>query len=103
MNCVDISVSIISTNERHRLERLLPSLVASARLASTEILLVDNYSQDGTGEYVREHFPSMQVLRNDVRAGYGENHNRNLARARGRYFLIMNTDLLLGADVFVRL
>jgi GT2 family glycosyltransferase len=103
MDSVDISISVVAYNQRPCLERLLPSLVASARLTSTEILVVDHRSQDGSGEYVREHFPSVQVLRNDVRAGYGENHNRNLARARGRYFVIMNTDLLAGADVFVRL
>lgn len=35
------------------------------------------------------------MIINNQRAGYGENHNLNLQRARGKYFLIMNTDMLI--------
>jgi GT2 family glycosyltransferase len=100
---VELSISLVAYNQRHYLERMLPALVEATKLAPTEILVVDHRSQDGTAAYLRDNFPAVHVTRNDSRAGYGENHNRNLRRACGRYFVIMNTDILVQPDSFVRL
>jgi GT2 family glycosyltransferase len=99
----EITVSVVAYNQKQYLEKLLPALDEAARLAPTEILVVDHQSQDGSGDYIRSTFPQVQVIRNDARAGYGENHNRNLVRAQGAYFVIMNTDIVMEADAFVRL
>lgn len=100
----DVSISLISTNERHHLERLLPSLLPAARLANAEILVVDHRSVDGTRSYLEDHFPEVSVASNPVKSCYGENHNVNLRRARGRYFVVSNTDIAVNSpDLFVRL
>lgn len=100
---MEISISLVAHNQRQHLERLLPSLSEATRLAPTEVLVVDHLSRDGTSEYLRESHPFARVIRNDSRAGYGENHNRNLKRAAGEYFVIMNTDILVQPDAFVKL
>lgn len=92
---LDVTISLISLNQRHHLERLLPSLSSAARFTKAEILLVDNRSTDGTREFVQHHFPEVQVTVNPYRAGYGENHNLNLHKAQGRYFVIMNSDMTM--------
>lgn len=91
----DVSISLVSYHQRHDLEGLLPTLLPAAARVDAEILLVDNRGTDGTSDYVAAHFPTVNILRNDERAGYGENHNVNLQRARGRYFVIMNSDMLV--------
>jgi GT2 family glycosyltransferase len=99
----EISISLVSVNQRHDLERLLPSLVAAAERVHSEILLVDNRSTDGTGPWVERSYPSIDLIYNPVKSGYGANHNLNLARARGRYFVIMNSDMTVSPEVFTTL
>jgi GT2 family glycosyltransferase len=96
----EVTISLISVNQRHDIERLLPSLVLAASLAQAEILLVDNRSTDGTGDWIRRSYPAVNTFINPDKAGYGENHNLNLQRAQGRYFVIMNSDMTVVPDVF---
>jgi len=69
----------------------------------SEALLTDNGSDDGTSRFVSENFPWLRVQRNDNRTGYGGNHNLNLARAAGRYIVIMNCDMTVTPNVLVAL
>lgn len=90
-----VSVSLVSYNQRHHLERLLSGLMPAAALVHAEVLVVDYRSTDGVDEFLRREFPDVHVTRNTGRAGYGANHNLNLQRARGRYFVVMNSDMLV--------
>jgi len=96
----DITISLVSYNQRKDLERLLPMLVQSAQSSEAEILLVDNRSVDGTTKFVKAAFPQIRVFFNPRKSGYGENHNLNLRKASGRYFVIMNSDMLVETDLF---
>jgi GT2 family glycosyltransferase len=98
---IDVTISLVAYNQRHHLEKLLPSLLPAAQRVQAEILLVDNRSADGTFEFVQSNFPQIQVLFNPRKTGYGENHNLNLQKANGRYFVIMNSDMIVPPDVFV--
>lgn len=73
-----------------------------AQQVQSEILLVDNSSTDGTAEFVLQ-FPEIQVTLNPKKAGYGENHNLNLQKGNGLYFVIMNSDMTVTPEVFVGL
>lgn len=98
---IDLSVSLVSYNQKQDIEHLLPSLLNAAAHVQAEILLVDCNSNDGTVQFVHELFPQVNVFVNLKRAGYGENHNINLDRAKGRYFIIMNSDMIINSDVFL--
>ena len=100
-NSVDITISLVSYNQRHDLERLLPSLSDAAKFVHAEVLLVDCQSNDGTVQFVHEIFPQVDVFVNLKRAGYGENHNINLERATGRYFVIMNSDMTVYPEILL--
>jgi len=97
---VNLTISLVSFNQRYDIERLLPSLLSAVAHLQAEILLVDCNSIDGTVQYVRERFPGVDVFVNLKRAGYGENHNVNLERAKGRYFAVMNSDMTVNPDIF---
>lgn len=100
---VEVTISLVSHKQLHDLERLLPSLISAAASLPSEVLLVDNRSQDGTEEYVSGGAPRVDILHNPAVAGYGENHNLNLSRARGRYFVVMNCDMVVSEEIFVGL
>lgn len=99
----EISVSLISVSQKGDLERLLPTLMPAAAKAGAEVLLVDNRSSDGGKEFVAANYPEVGVIGNPRVAGYGENHNLNLKRAAGRYFVIMNSDMTVTPEVLTRL
>ncbi len=98
---IDTTISLVSVNQKHDLERLLPSLTEAAGRTPSEILLVDNRSCDDSAGYVRRLYPEIQVLENPEVSGYGENHNLNLQRAQGRYFVIMNSDMTVEPKIIL--
>ncbi len=58
-----ILVCIVNWNGRHHLEYALPSFLGT-QYPNLKLLLVDNASQDGTADYVRATFPTVQVVEN---------------------------------------
>lgn len=97
---VTLTVSLISHNSRKDLEGLLPSLTIALRHISHELLLVDNCSKDHTIPFIKDNYPDIGITRNRVKKGYGANHNINLKSARGRYFCLMNADMVVSPDIF---
>lgn len=98
-----VTISLITLNQKHHLERLLPTLIPAARKCSAPILMVDNRSTDGGSDYVRATFPEVKVIPNPEVAGYGGNHNINLRQCQTDYFVIMNSDMTVEEDAFVKL
>lgn len=95
-----VTISLVALNQRRDLERLLPTMLPAAAAVGAEVLLVNNRSTDGTAEFLAANYPSISVVENPHVAGYGENHNINLRRSSGRYFVIMNTDMTVTPDIF---
>ncbi len=98
-----VTISLVALNQRRDLERLLPTLLPAAATAGAEVLLVNNRSTDGTAEFMAANYPAVSVVENPDVAGYGENHNINLKRSSGRYFVVMNSDMTVAEDVFARM
>lgn len=92
---VDLSVSIVSHNSYDDLKILMPSLTGQLKNIQSEILLVDNRSDDDSVQFIRNNFPEVQLTINTQRHGYGKNHNQNLKKAKGRFVLFMNSDLVI--------
>lgn len=88
-----ISVLIVSHNNRNDLQRLLPSLMPALHGISHEILMIDNGSSDDTLAFVSRFYSNVRIVQNSVRMGYGANQNQNIARAQGKYMVLMNPDM----------
>ena len=57
-----------------------------------EIILVDNASEDGSVDFVRERYPAVTVLANRVNRGFAGGTNDGIRRATGEYILTLNND-----------
>jgi N-acetylglucosaminyl-diphospho-decaprenol L-rhamnosyltransferase len=88
----ELSIVIVTWNSRTDIERCLQSLAASGTRTSTEILVVDNASTDGTAAFVRTAFPGVALIPSETNAGFAAGNNRALTLARGRYLLLLNPD-----------
>lgn len=94
----DVTVSIVNHENRDSVLESLAALAAARGRARTEVIVVDNVSQDGSAEAIRRAFPDVEVVEREKRAGYGANHNVAIRRARGRHVLLLNDDARVGAD-----
>lgn len=92
----EVTLSIVSHNSRRDLQGLMPGIEKACGGISHEIIVVDNMSTDGAASYVKSRFPSVLLISNLERKGYGANHNQAISIAKGRYVALMNADLVLG-------
>jgi GT2 family glycosyltransferase len=88
----DLSVSIVNTNSRALLLACLDSLAGT----QAEIVVLDNASEDGSADAVREQFPDVRVIAQSHRAGFGANHNTVIRATTGRYVYVLNEDTTAG-------
>jgi GT2 family glycosyltransferase len=91
----DLTISIISHKNRDLLLDCIGSIYRTAGGLSTEVIVVDNCSRDGSVEAVRERFPDVRIIENDHPEGFSANHNKALKAARGEFILILNDDTVL--------
>lgn len=91
----DLSVCIPTRQARSLLRDALTSLEENTHASTFEIIVVDNHSDDGTVEMLRDDFPGVQVIVNDHNAGFTRPTNQALRVSCGRYALLLNNDTLV--------
>lgn len=84
----DVSISIVNANSRHHLLACLESLKG----VDAEVVVLDNASDDGSVEAVRERFPAVRLIEQRRRAGFGANNNTVIRATSGRYVYLLNAD-----------
>jgi GT2 family glycosyltransferase len=91
----EVSIVIVSFNTRETLRDCLHSVLAESKDLTVEILVVDNNSSDGSPEMVEQSFPQVRLFRAGGNLGFGAANNVALLQARGRYFVLLNSDAFL--------
>jgi GT2 family glycosyltransferase len=92
---IDLSICILTRQAKALLRDCLQSIFENTHVIHFEIIVVDNDSQDGTTEMLREEFPAVQVIVNDYNAGFSRPSNQALRASRGRYALLLNNDAVV--------
>ncbi len=93
------SVVIPNWNGRDLLERYLPSVVtAMSGHPANEVIVVDNGSQDGSAEFVRQHFPSVRLLALPENLGFGGGSNAGFRAAANDIVVLLNSDMRVAPD-----
>jgi hypothetical protein len=99
----DLSIVIVSYNTRALLKACLSSVQCArsafvspnpkpeSRSPTTEIIVVDNGSTDGSRDMVRREFPSVHLIESD-NVGFAAGSNKGIGIARGRHVLLLNPD-----------
>jgi GT2 family glycosyltransferase len=89
---IEVSIIIVSFNTRELLRECLLSCVAECAGMSAEVLVVDNASTDGSQEMVAREFPRVILVKSEINLGFGAANNVAMQQARGRYFVLLNSD-----------
>ncbi len=88
----DVSVVIVNWNTRPLLADCLASLPPAAGPLHLETWVVDNGSTDGSQAMVTQRFPEVHLIANEWNQGFAAANNQALRQARGRFFLLLNSD-----------
>ena len=93
----NLSIVIITRNTKELLRNLLKSIEADKLLRPflKEVIIVDNYSTDGSNTMVGSEFPWVFLVKNDYNRGFAAAANVGIARAEGSYIFLLNSDTLL--------
>ena len=92
------SVVVLTCNGREHLKECLESLKAQTYKA-LEVILVINGSNDGSAEFVREHFGDfVRIIELPENIGYTGGNNVGLRAARGDHLALLNDDTRLHPD-----
>ena len=90
---MDLTISIVNAGSRDLLLTCLDSLHRGIHGDLTvEVVVLDNASEDGSVDAVRQRFPEVKVLAQEFRAGFAANHNSVIRATSGRYILVVNPD-----------
>ena len=90
----DVTVIVIAHDVLHELRTCFTSIREHAGGLTTEVILVDNASTDGTAEAIAEEFPEVEIVRLATNEGLPA-RNHGLRRARGRYRMFIDSDARL--------
>lgn len=93
-----LSIVIVSFQVQECLTQCLASLARIRDTLSLQVIVVDNASTDASRKIVREQFAWVELIENSANLGFAKANNQGLARARGKYWLLLNPDTEIGAD-----
>lgn len=87
-----VAIVILNFNGRNYLERFLPSVIAST-YNNKRIIVADNASIDDSVAFVKQSFPSIEVLLNTQNDGFAGGYNWALQHISADYFILLNSDV----------
>ena len=99
----ELSIVIVLYNSGVTLGACLGSVQEEIDSRFAELIAVDNASPDESVAIVRGRVPGALVIEMDTNRGFAAGVNVGLARARGRYWLLLNPDVRAPAGGLRRL
>jgi GT2 family glycosyltransferase/glycosyltransferase involved in cell wall biosynthesis len=94
-----ISVVIPSRNGKHLLEEMLPGLLRELEGYTSEVIVVDNGSDDGTQELLK-HLKHLKVVHSKEPLSFARAVNRGIAASRYSKLLMLNNDMMVHEGFF---
>ena len=87
-----VAVVILNYNGEKLLPSFLPSVLTTT-YTNLEIVLGDNASTDNSIAWVKEHYPSIQIIQNESNLGFAEGYNQVLSKVNADYYVLLNSDV----------
>jgi GT2 family glycosyltransferase len=97
---MDLSVIIVNWNTKDLLCQCIDSLAQTVKKIDTEIFVVDNGSTDGSVAAIREKFPRVRLIENQVNLGFARANNQAISLSSGEYLLFLNPDTRVKDEAF---
>lgn len=92
-----VSIVVVTFNEIHHISASLDALMKQT-YPNFEVIVYDNCSNDGTNEYVRQHYPQVKVVNGCENLGFGGANNEAALVSNGKYIAFLNCDAFVAPD-----
>ncbi len=94
-----LSIVIVSWNVRDDISNCLKSIFSNKPAFSSEVIVVDNASSDGTVSFIKENFPEVITISNNRNLGFAAANNEGIKRAGGDFVFLLNPDTIVKPEV----
>jgi GT2 family glycosyltransferase len=98
-----ISLVIPTRNGRDLLAAMLPRVIADLEPHTSEIIVVDNGSSDGTAAFLRQCYPGIRVEVSPSPLSFSAAVNRGIRSARYSHVVLLNNDMQIEPGFFAAL
>ncbi len=90
----DISIVIVNYKMRDLIDKCLHTLFEDMRGVGLDIdiVVIDNNSHDGVGELLKEKYPTVRFIPQDVNPGFGTSQNKGMSSVDATYYFALNPD-----------
>ncbi len=92
---MELSVVIVNWNTRALLKGCLESIRKQNFADPFEVIVVDNGSQDGSCEMVKEFFPEVVLIELKRNLGFAKGTNIGIKISSGEFILLLNSDIFV--------
>ncbi|HTH57428.1 MAG TPA: glycosyltransferase family 2 protein [Cyclobacteriaceae bacterium] len=86
-----VAVVILNFNGKNFLQQFLPSLIDFSEGA--KVIVGDNGSTDGSAEFVKNLFPTIEVISLSENKGFCGGYNAILKLVQAKYYVLINSDV----------
>lgn len=88
-----ISVVILNYNGEKLLKKFLPSVIKYTDKTLSDIYVIDNDSQDGSIELLKDKFPDVKIIINSKNYGFAKGYNLGTLNITSDYIVFLNNDV----------
>ena len=93
---MNISIVIPTFNGKELLVKYLPSVMGACKnysLDKTELIIVDDASNDGTEDYLKLKFPFIKIIRHNTNKGFSASANNGVFSSKNKIVVLLNSDI----------
>ncbi|PIP17480.1 MAG: glycosyl transferase family 2 [Parcubacteria group bacterium CG23_combo_of_CG06-09_8_20_14_all_35_9] len=90
---MDLSIIILNYKTKGLVKQCIKGIKLLNLELDYEIIVVDNASQDGVGQMIKEQFSEAKFIAGKVNRGYAAGNNLGIRRSKGKYIMILNPDI----------
>ena len=98
-----ISVILPNFNGRNLLQKNLPSLITALGDFDYEIIIVDDCSSDDSVKFLKETYPEIKIICNEINLGFSATCNKGINTAKLKLLCVVNTDVTFTPDYFTNM
>lgn len=100
---MDLSIIIVPWNNKNEIRRNLQAIYANQGDFSYEVIAVDNNSEDGTADIIKNEFPKVNLIANSYNVGFARACNQGVRVAHGDILLLLNPDMEVKPDTLQKM
>jgi N-acetylglucosaminyl-diphospho-decaprenol L-rhamnosyltransferase len=98
-----VSFIIPNWNHKQMLSECIASIYATNDSILKDVIVVDNASNDGSGDYIKKMYPEIIWIQNKTNLGYAKAINHGVKVSKGAFIFLLNNDVKLLENTTIKL